>query len=411
MPETLAQHLDNLFNQPHHLEKHRKRYHVPLKHYHVPCKPITLPTTREEIPSHVAHILEKAWAPATRRRYDISVKDFLRFCEDQRIPSLRQLPADEMLLASYAASLAGSISGASIQNRIAAVRAWHIRHNASWNGGTLLDYVLRGTHKASPPSSKSARRPPVTFEMLEQLYQSMGPFSTLDHAVYAAATTMFYGQLRVGEVCATQEKYSTFNNQLHPTLADLRAPHTLAGSRILHLPCTKTKGTQGEDVAICRQDGCTDPINAMRNHMVVNDITDPKIALFSYWDDNIHMRKLLTPSKFMKRCNELWKNWGHPRFTGHSFRIGGTTHYLLRKVDPNVIRVMGRWSSDAFLRYWRQLDVLATIHTERCNRRANSRVSLAFLRRTRKLNAGDLLIRKTQTTRAIFSDRFADHQS
>ncbi|KAF8322878.1 hypothetical protein F5887DRAFT_837617, partial [Amanita rubescens] len=76
--------------------------------------------------------------------------------------------------------------------------------------------------------------------------------------------------------------------------------------------------------------------------------------LFSYWDDNAHARKLLTASKFMKRCNELWKGWGHPRFTGHSFRIGGTTHYLLRKVDPNVVRVMGRWSSDAFLRYdWR----------------------------------------------------------
>jgi len=190
--------------------------------------------------------------------------------------------------------------------------------------------------------------------MLEQLYRSKAPFSPLDHAVFAAATTMFYGQLRLGEVCAPREKYSTFSNQLHPTLADLRPPHTAAGSRMLYLPCTKTKGTQGEDVAICYQDGPTDPINAM------------------------------------KRCNELWKIWGHPRITGHSFRIGGTTHYLLRKVDPNVVRVMGRWSSDAFLRYWRQLDVLATIHTERCNRRASSRVSLAFLRRARKLNAGDL---------------------
>ena len=25
---------------------------------------------------------------------------------------------------------------------------------------------------------------------------------------------------------------------------------------------------------------------------------------------------------------------------------------------------MGRWSSDAFIRYWRQLDVVATVHTE-----------------------------------------------
>ena len=38
--------------------------------------------------------------------------------------------------------------------------------------------------------------------------------------------------------------------------------------------------------------------------------------------------------------------------TGHSFRIGGTTHLLLIGVDPFVVMVQGRWKSLAFLEYW-----------------------------------------------------------
>ena len=38
---------------------------------------------------------------------------------------------------------------------------------------------------------------------------------------------------------------------------------------------------------------------------------------------------------------------------GHTFRIGGTTHLLLLGVEPMIVMVIGRWSSKAFLGYWR----------------------------------------------------------
>ncbi|TFK16523.1 hypothetical protein FA15DRAFT_607129, partial [Coprinopsis marcescibilis] len=71
----------------------------------------------------------------------------------------------------------------------------------------------------------------------------------------------------------------------------------------------------------------------------------------------------LTKSRFLQRCNQIWSCASYPQVTGHSFRIGGTTELLLAGVPPDVVKAMGRWSSDAFLRYWRSLDGFAPSYT------------------------------------------------
>ncbi|EJD42253.1 hypothetical protein AURDEDRAFT_42371, partial [Auricularia subglabra TFB-10046 SS5] len=62
----------------------------------------------------------------------------------------------------------------------------------------------------------------------------------------------------------------------------------------------------------------------------------------------------LTKGAFLSRLNEIWKAAGMDSVSGHCFRIGGTTALLRLGVDTDVVKVAGRWKSDAFLRYWRQ---------------------------------------------------------
>ncbi|KIK32047.1 hypothetical protein CY34DRAFT_40586, partial [Suillus luteus UH-Slu-Lm8-n1] len=69
----------------------------------------------------------------------------------------------------------------------------------------------------------------------------------------------------------------------------------------------------------------------------------------------------LTKRKFLLVCNSVWGAHGLPRISGHCFRIGGTTELLLRNVPPHIVKVMGRWSSDSFLRYWRNLEHIAPL--------------------------------------------------
>ncbi|KAI0059038.1 hypothetical protein BV25DRAFT_1809765, partial [Artomyces pyxidatus] len=67
----------------------------------------------------------------------------------------------------------------------------------------------------------------------------------------------------------------------------------------------------------------------------------------------------LTKSMFLQRCNEIWKRQGlHVLEGGHSFRIGGTTEWLLRGTPPDVVQKQGRWLSGAFLLYWRKVQTV-----------------------------------------------------
>jgi hypothetical protein len=268
-----------------------------------------------------------------------------------------------MLLAMFAASLVGHIAGPTISLKISAVCAWHIQNNQPWHGHTLLQYVLKGATNATPSASTQMRRQPITVDMLNDLFRGLDHNSNLDSAVYAIATIAFYGQLRMGKICTSREAYTAFNRATSPSRRHLKPPHTDASSRMLHLPWTKVKRTAGKDVAICWQHGITDPVAALERHLLLNDITNPDTAISSYTTPTGN-RKLLTISKFIKRCNNIWRAQGRSRFSGHSFRVGGTTFYLLQGINPDVVRVMGRWSSDAFIQYWRQLDVVATVHTE-----------------------------------------------
>ncbi|KIK78586.1 hypothetical protein PAXRUDRAFT_80365, partial [Paxillus rubicundulus Ve08.2h10] len=72
----------------------------------------------------------------------------------------------------------------------------------------------------------------------------------------------------------------------------------------------------------------------------------------------------LTRKKILARCNSIWTSNGIPASAGHSFRIGGTIELLLAGVPPDVVKALDRWSSDAFLRYWRSLELLAPLHIE-----------------------------------------------
>ena len=306
------------------------------------------PTSIQPLPATVQHAISLAWAPATRARYDVSVKEYLTFCDNEKVPDADRLPASEMLLALFAASLVGRVAGATINAKISAVKAWHIQHNQPWRGNILLQYVLKGAANATPDTSKQDRRLPVTTDMLKELFDGLDLAAHLDTAVFAVATMAFYGQLRLGEICSDREVYNIYTCKTLPNLSHLKPPHTQAGSRKLHIPWTKVKRAAGEDVVICRQRDVTDPIAALQRHLQINAINDPSTAIASYLTTN-GTRKLLTTSKFMKRCNEIWRAHNRQRYTGHCFRIGGTTHYLLQGINPDIIRLMGRWSSDAFI--------------------------------------------------------------
>ncbi|KAJ7174969.1 DNA breaking-rejoining enzyme [Mycena crocata] len=307
----------------------------------------------------VEYALQHGWAAPTLSNYGSAVDRFLAFCSAEGVPEEFQLPADEFVLCAFAASSAGIHAGSTARNNIAALKAWHTAQNAQWNGSSRLHYVLAGVEKLAPDSSKRPPRPPINATMLRALYDGLDFSDPRDVAVFAAACVAFWGQCRLGEILPTSSYPSATQNL--PTRRHISRSSRKKRSTILRLPRTKTK-VNGEDVVLVSQTSPINPRVALDMHLTVNKC-NTQATLFAYTSTN-GVATVLTKAKFLQRCNEIWQRAGYPRTTGHSFRIGGTTELLLAGISPDIVKAMGRWSSDAFHRYWRSLEDLAPLHAE-----------------------------------------------
>jgi hypothetical protein len=143
----------------------------------------------------IQYALEHAWANSTIEKYSQSLEAYHRFCDKQEIPESFRLPVSEELLCTFAVSRVGEVAGGTARSTAAAVKAWHIIHNAPWKGGLRLRYTLKGIEKLAPSSSTREERPPVTKEMVNQLERGLNLSNPEDAAVFVAACCAFWGQI------------------------------------------------------------------------------------------------------------------------------------------------------------------------------------------------------------------------
>lgn len=325
----------------------------------------------EQTRSQVSQAIQSGWSDSTIRRYSGAIKQFIHFCDTERVPEHLRFPADEFVLCAFAASSLHRHAGGTPRSRLSALKAWHTSHNVEWKGSARLRYVLNGVHNLAPGTSRRPPRPPINSRMLSQLVENLDLSSPIDAAVAACAATAFWGQCRLGELLPLSR------SPLHPTPLPTRSalkrslqnPH----SCLLHLPCTKTH-PHGQNIVLVDQRIPINPISLIKNHFRVNRVSDNQ-HIFSYLStDGLHYS--LSKNHFLRRCNTIWSALGYPRTTGHCFRIGGTTELLIAGTPPDVVKATGRWSSESFMRYWRSLDMLAPqyirnirIHSYRRKRR------------------------------------------
>lgn len=213
--------------------------------------------------------------------------------------------------------------------------------------------------------------------MLQELRNRLDLNSPFDAAVFIAALIAFWCQCRLGELLGTSRQHHSPSH--FPSRNSIGSPFSELGSREILLPRTKTRQHSGDKVTLLRQSAPLDPIEALENHFRINSNIPANHHLFAF-EANLRSGKVircLTKEAFLDRCNEIWSAIGFPKITGHCFRIGGTTELLLRGLSPDLVRKMGRWSSDAHLRYWRQTNLLAADQAELLQERSHQKESRA----------------------------------
>jgi hypothetical protein len=301
-------------------------------------------------------VISASWADSTRRSYNESISLFLKWCGWLSIPLADRLPTSDAVLCLFVSSLAGRVSGSTIRNHLSAIRALHIINMLDYVESSHLSHFVRGAANLAPASSVKPARMPVTLDHLSLLcsYLSSDP---KDVACAAVACIAFWGQCRLGELLPISRK-DALNGHL-PHRSHLLEGESALGSRTLILPWTKTTKWGGASIVLPHVPHQTNPAAAIAVHIASSPSSDD-VFMFSYQDNNTLLP--LTKRVFLARCNEIWGAHGLPRLTGHCFRIGGTSEFLLRGVPPDVVKSLGRWSSDSFLRYWRSPTALADRH-------------------------------------------------
>jgi len=225
--------------------------------------------------------------------------------------------------AAFVSTLAGAYWWKMIRNYLYGIRAWHIFHGVKWEmNEPEMEALLKAAKKATPKSLKQKKRAPYTLPFILAIQAQLNLNNPFEAAVYACLTTIFYTCTRVGKFTV-------------PTLTAFQ------------LPQTKTS-VHGESMAWSKQNSETDLEKALAHHLLVNQ-PPQNGPLFAYQYKNTH--RPLTKPTFIKTLTTAATKAGLKPMQGHGIRIGSTLEYLLRGVPFEVVKVKGRWASDAFLIY------------------------------------------------------------
>jgi hypothetical protein len=255
----------------------------------------------------------------------------------------------------FISSCAGFYSGSTLANYVFGIRAWHILHGQPWAmDNNQVKAALDGATNLAPPSSKRPKREPFTLPLIEMLFSKLDPSDPLDASVRACLATSFFTLVRIGEF--TVSSLDSFIPSANIKRSDVRYATDRHGHHVTVFKIPRTKCSRdGEDVYCAAQPGPINPISELENHFSINN-PPADGHLFAYLHSGTH--RPLTKRSFLNRINNVATSLGLDPLKGHGVRIGGTLEYLLWGIPFDVVKSMGRWTSDAFTLYLRKHAVI-----------------------------------------------------
>jgi len=303
--------------------------------------------------------LAHSHAPKTRKNYDYAVRRYIRFAASIGFSENDALPASEELILLWVCEGLGKTGPGTAKQNLSALRAWHLKQRLPWNRPECIPFISKALREFWPRESmKPASRPAVTSSMILMLVKAWQGGSSKELCALAIALVAWCGQCRLGELLP--ESHRIFDHKRLPRRSHWKGPILMnPNSSELLLPWTKTNQFDGDKIFLLSQRYPLNATHSLSRHFASSPL-DPEHFLCEFGTK--HSTSFLCKESFMAMCNTVWSKEGLPHITGHSFRIGGTTALLCSGVNPEVVKKLGRWSSDAFLIYWRSLGHLFSKH-------------------------------------------------
>ena len=260
----------------------------------------------------------------------------------------------EDTLSAFVASLAKEgVSHTSLRVYLSALRHHQIEKGQGDPGISRmvrLEYIMKGIKKDGAHSANSRKeRQPITPALLMKLFTVWEGRHDLRNSkmLWAAACLAFFAFLRVGEF--TAPGISQFDIDVHLSVSDVSVNNTHSPSMIfIRLKQSKTDQLRkGVTVVLGKTNKpplC--PVSSLLSYLVARGMAPGPLFIW----DNGHF---LTRAHFVtevKRALEL-AGVEASNFNGHSFRIGAASTAAANGMEDSLIKTLGRWESDAYLRY------------------------------------------------------------
>ena len=291
----------------------------------------------------VMMLLRNSLSDTTRDLYKKHVAQYLSFLQNY-FQGAQAFPCNSYHLVYYIAYLARSgLVVSSIRSQISAINFVHRLHRGQ---DLYQDFVvskcLTGLSKLQPCIDV---RVPITLNVLINLCDAITKLYTDPYYIalmLAMFSLAFAAFLRVGELTLSSSKPNPNLLQLCNLVID---PHSNNISIAFHAYKHKAPGPP-----FCLQ---------------VHDL--PQVPVKKYLFKYLRLRGNspgplfvyktcpVKRNQFVQTLNQCLKflNLGHIPYKGHSFRIGAATHAIASGASYDQVKLMGRWKSNALIKYIR----------------------------------------------------------
>lgn len=319
---------------------------------------MTTDLLRDQLISEADTRAANAFVPDTRakyRAYQIYFVQFLLLTRwlSQAIsnPEL----AASTILPAYVAWLARTCKAGVIRTYLNGVRFFYLSRgliNPSVDNFWIKN-ILRQVRKENPDGTN--RKMGITIAILRSLARNTDIQSPLQVAFMTAALFAFFAFLRKSNVSLKRDDPLTSTVLRPPRRCDIRID-TLNQQIWLRLRFTKTIHFRERELEIpipIIPDDLLNPLMWYTRHLLLSPSADPNLTAFAYLNATTNHMCPLLHSYFVARTKQIaaMSGFDPKMFSGHSYRKGGATFAFECGAPGELIKVMGDWTSDAYLLY------------------------------------------------------------
>ena len=204
-----------------------------------------------------------------------------------------------------------------------------------------LQHLLRGIRRAQGDTLSRPQRQPVSLHHMAALRSFVViHFSERDaRMLWAALTAALFGLLRASEL--TSPSQTTISPST--LLAGHLSFSPSFSKATLFLPRSKTdRFGSGVSIPLFARPSHLCPVSALAHFMSIRRPYNGPLFLF---EDGTY----LTRQHIVDILRAAFPT--QPDLNTHSFRVGGASALAAAGVPDYIIQILGRWSSDSFLRY------------------------------------------------------------